>query len=112
MHTGQRRIRISIESKAVAKGASGGKTETWTALANTPVWAGKRSLSGNERGATSAGGEVAEARDEFDIRYRDDVTAGMRVVYKGAYYNIRHVKNWMERNESLILTCESGVNRG
>ena len=64
------------------------------------------------RAASSAGGQVAEARTEITIRYRPFISAQSRVLYRGAVYNIRHVNNLMARNETLILTCDTGVNDG
>ena len=103
--------RITLQSLTVAKGTSGGMTKTWADFA-TSIAAGVRNLSGNERQASSAGGQVAEARTEFTIRYRAGVTADMRVLYAGAVYNIRHVNDWMGKRESLVLTCDTGVNDG
>ena len=103
--------RITLQSLTVAKGASGGMKKTWANFA-TGIAAAVRNLSGNERQASSAGGQVAEVRTEFTIRYRTGVTADMRVLYAGAVYNIRHVNDWMGKRESLVLTCDTGVNDG
>lgn len=75
--------------------------------ANVP--AAVRHLSGNERRATSHGGQVAEARTEITIRYRPGVHAQMRCQHQGVPYNIRHINNFMAKNESLILTCDTGL---
>jgi SPP1 family predicted phage head-tail adaptor len=109
--------RITIQSKATGKGASGGvvgswSIVTWPGVPDGRIWAGVTPLSGNERRSTSHGGEVAEARTEFVIRYRDGITEAMRVSYNGKFYNIRHVKNFNEKNRDLILTCDTGVNDG
>ena len=100
--------RITIEQKTPVRGASGGTTHLWTEFAK--VWARKQDFAGTEKRATSHGGEVAEARTEFKIRYRAGVTPAMRVSFGGAHYNIKHVKDlsglWM------ILTCDTGVNHG
>ena len=111
MQAGRLNRRITLQSLTVAKGTSGGMTKTWVNVA-TGIAAAVRNLSGNERRATSAGGQVAEARTEFTIRYRAGVTAEMRVLYQGAVYNIRHVNDWMGKRESLVLTCDTGVNDG
>ena len=111
MQAGRLNRRITLQSLTVSKGASGGMTKTWVNFASS-VPAAVRNLSGNERRATSVGGQVAEARTEFTIRYRSGVTAEMRVLYAGAVYNIRHVNDWMGKRESLVLTCDTGVNDG
>ena len=103
--------RITLQSLTVGKGTSGGMTKTWSDFA-TSIAAAVRNLSGNERQASSAGGQVAQARTEFTIRYRAGVTAQMRVLYAGSVYNIQHVNDWMGKRESLVLTCDTGVNDG
>ena len=102
--------RLSLRQPAPAKGASGGFTRGWVTL--PPMWGAVRHLSGTERRATSAGGEVAEARTEITIPYRAEVTAQWSVLYQGRHYNIRHVNDFMARREFLILTCDTGVNDG
>lgn len=111
MQAGRLNRRITLQSLTVGKGTSGGMKKTWVNFASS-VPAAVRNLSGNERRATSVGGQVAEARTEFTIRYRSGVTADMRVLYQGAVYNIRHVNDWMGKRESLVLTCDTGMNDG
>jgi SPP1 family predicted phage head-tail adaptor len=112
MDPGKRNKLITIEAKTVTKGASGGIVESWAPLAGMPTWAALRNYPGRPGMSPVAGGDAEEARTEFDLRYRPGVTAQMRVNYGGAYYNIKHVNNWQERNERLVLTCDTGVNRG
>lgn len=102
--------RITLQTPTVTRGASGGVVKAWSEVAQ--VWAAVRHFSGNERQASSAGGQVAEARTEFTMRYRAGITPKARVLYGGATYNIRHVNNVMERGEILVLTCDTGVNDG
>ena len=111
LQAGKLTQRITLQAPTIGKGTSGGITKAWADVAaNVP--AAVRHLSGNERQASSAGGQVAEARTEFTVRYRAGVTAKMRVLYEGAVYNIRHVSDYMAKHESLLLTCDTGVNDG
>ena len=111
MQLGKLNERIQIEALVASKGRSGGVIRTWSPV--TPViQASRRSFSGNERSATSAGGEMAVSRDEFTVHWRAGISAEMRVVHEGRYYNIRHVNNFAGRRESLVLTCDTGVNNG
>jgi len=110
MQAGKLDQRVTLQGVSITRGTSGGVVKEWADIAT--VWAAVRNLSGNERQASSAGGHVAEARTEITIRYRQDITAQARVLYRGAVYNIRHVNNLMARNETLILTCDTGVNDG
>lgn len=111
IQAGKLNQRITLQVLTISKGTSGGANKAWADVA-TSIPAAVRNMSGNERQASSAGGQVAEARTEFIIRYRAGVTAQMRVLYQGAVYNIRHVNDFMARRESLILTCDTGVNNG
>ncbi len=112
MEARQLNKRVTVQQKTVTKGASGGMVEAWAALAGMPVWAGINHFGGNERRVTDQGGQVVEARAEITIRYRAGITAQMRVLHGATVYNIRHVNNWQERNERLVLTCDTGVNGG
>lgn len=101
--------RITIEQSTLTK-AGGGKSVTWSTVA--PAWARVRNMSGNERRVTEHGGQVAEARTEFKIRYRAGITEQMRISYGGKKYNIRHINNLQEANRWLLITCDTGVNDG
>lgn len=111
LHTGKLDRRIVIEAPARTKGAAGGHTATWSAV-GSPLFAAVRNLSGSERRLTKQGGQVAEERTEFTIHYREGITAEMRVVYRGRFYNIRHVNNFKEADRYLVLTCDTGLNNG
>lgn len=107
--------RITIEQLALTKDAQGGMVNSWSSFA--AVWAKVMNLPGGARHGdktpvTSHGGVVPEARTEFTIRYRDDITAQMRVNYNGRLFNIRHINNWNEENRFQILTCDTGLNDG
>jgi len=110
LQAGKLTQRIVLQACVVTKGASGGVVKGWQEVAQ--VWTAVRHLSGNERRATGAGGQVAEARTEFTIRHRAGVNAQMRVLYGDAVYNIRHVNDFMARREFLILTCDAGGSDG
>ena len=110
MESGKLNKRIVLESLTQSKDAEGGMVDSWTTL--TTVWAAVANLSGNERRATAHGGEVAEARTEFTIRYRSGLNEKMRVSYAGKKFNIRHIKDYADRHEYLVLTCDTGVNDG
>lgn len=110
MHSQQLDARIQIQLPTVTKGASGGMKNTWAE--HVTCWAQRRDQSGNERGAAAAGGVVAVARVEFVIRVRDGITEQMRVVHKGRFHNIQHVKPLADYPGWMILTCDTGVNDG
>lgn len=110
VETGDLNKRIVIESLTQTKDVYGGMVDSWATFAT--VWARVNNLSGNEKRATLLGGQVAEARTEFTIRYRAGILPTMRISYDGKKYNIRHVNNEYAGNEWIILTCDTGVNDG
>lgn len=111
MQAGKLNERVTLQGLEVGKGASGGVTRTWSDVA-TAIPASRRDFSGNERSATSQGGEVATARTEFTIRWMPGVKSTMRLLHGDEIFNILHVNNFAGRRESLVLTCESGMNDG
>lgn len=102
---------VEIQQYTLGKDASGGKTKVWDIEVAKP-FAGINNLSGKEQSATRAGGDVVVSRTIFSMHYIPGITDVMRVVYAGKYFDIQHVNNFMERNQYLILTCDSGVNLG
>lgn len=99
---------VVLQTCSAGKDAAGGNLpKTWSDF--DEVWAGFRHLSGEEKRATSHGGQDAIARTEITIRYHPDVTERMRVIHNGKAYNIRHVNNWNEQNHKMILTCDTGA---
>lgn len=111
MQAGKLNEDVTLQRLEVGKGSSGGITRTWLDFA-TDLPASRRDFSGNERSATSQGGEVATARTEFIIRWMPGVKATMRLLHGDEVFNIKHVNNFAGRRESLVLTCESGLNNG
>lgn len=108
---GQLNQQITIQQRTQTKDAEGGMVDSWADFAAN-VWAKVNNLSGNERSATAKGGEKQEARTEFTIYYVAGVTNLMRISHGGKYHNIRHVNNYMEGNEFLIITCDTGGKDG
>lgn len=101
---------IQVEALTVTRGASGGMQKQWAVHAEP--YAQRRDLSGNERAASSAGGEVAVARVEFILRERDGITEQMRVRHKGKLFGITHVKPLADYRGWMVLTCDTGRKDG
>ena len=108
---GQLNRQITIQQNTQTKDAEGGMVDSWANFAEN-IWAKKNNLSGNERAATRQGGSTLDARTEFTIRYLAGITEQMRVLCDGKYYNIRHVNDFMDRHEFIVLTCDTGGNNG
>lgn len=110
MEAGRLRHRVTIEQPSDAQDSStGALTRSWSTLAT--VWAEIAPLSAKEFIAAQAVDSEVSAR--ITIRYRDDVTAAMRIVYGSTVYNIAGVlpdpvsgKDW------LTLPVTRGVNDG
>ncbi len=110
MQAGKLNERITRQRLDMGQDDSGGMVRQCLDLAKD-VPASRRDLAGGERPATgSAGGQVAVSRTEFTIRWMPGINATMRVLHGGESHNIRHVNNFAGRRESLVLTCETGVN--
>lgn len=113
---GQLNKRILFEALTQTKDNSGGMVDSWVAAtsigANGAVWAKVNNLSGNERKLTTHGGQVAEARTEFTVRFNAAITGKHRISYGGKLYNIAHVNDYQEQHKFMILTCGTGLNDG
>ena len=69
------------------------------------VWANVKHLSGSE--AIKADAEVSTVRASIRIRYRSDITAGMRVLIGLAVYDIEAVLSDTARREFVDLACKA-----
>lgn len=110
LYPGKLRHRITIEKPGYTQDPTTGEMVAgWEEVAT--VWAGKRPSSAREFKQSQAG--QSEISGEFQIRYRDDVDATMRITHKGKIYNIEGV---LEDDESgqewLTLPYSEGVNDG
>lgn len=107
MDSQQLNRRISLQAPAVSKSASGGIVKGWSEYAQ--VWARKRDLNGNERAATTHGGQVSEARTEWIVRYRSGVLPTHRIAWGSQVFDITHVKDLDDAHSWLLLTCTTGL---
>jgi SPP1 family predicted phage head-tail adaptor len=111
MRAGKLNRRITIQQLVQAKNQTGGMVASWEQFAVRR--ANVNNLSGTEGLATKAhGGEVADARTIFTMRYLAGVTETMRVLYGGKVFNIRFVNDVLEGHRTLIVTCDTGATEG
>ena len=90
MRAGDLRHRVKIQYSVESQNAvTGSISVTWTDLAT--VWAKIEPLSARDFVAAQA--EQSKVVARITVRYRDDVTAKMRIYHaaKNAYYNIEGV---------------------
>jgi len=99
--------RITLQQQERTQDESSGEMVTvWVDLAD--VWAQIVPMSGREFIAASA--EQSEVRGRMVIRYRDDINASMRVVYRGQKYDIAAVLPDNDSGvEHLTLMTTEGV---
>lgn len=110
LNPGKLRHRITIEKSGQTQDPTTGEMITGWQLVAT-VWADKRPSSAREFKQSQAG--QSEITGEFQIRYRDDIDATMRIVHNGKVYNIEGVLEDDETGlEWLTLPYSEGVNNG
>lgn len=96
------RHRVLIEAPAQGSDDEGQPLATWTKVAEP--YADIRGAGGLE--TIKAGAVTSVVRQSIRIRYRTDVTAGMRVVHGSVIYNIQAVLPDLERMVHTDLVCE------
>lgn len=104
MQAGRLDRRIRIEEATTSADSFGQPLETWALVAE--VWAELAPLKGGERWMAQQ--VTAETTTRFRIRYRDDVTEKMRIVYDGAEYDIASVTE-IGRREGLEIMATAKV---
>lgn len=110
MRAGKLRHRVMLQKLGRTRNpVTGGWTEGWVDVAS--AWASIEPLSAREFIAAQASQSEITAR--VVIRYRPDVDATMRILYRGKIYNIHgalpDVKSGLEY---LTLPVSEGVNDG
>lgn len=82
----------------------GGYTRSWQDVVE--LWAEIKPISGNEK---LLGNKIQpEVTSKLILRYRNDVTSGMRFLLGDRVFNIRYVINAGENNELLELLIDEG----
>ena len=97
--------KVEIQSLTVTPTDTGGFTQSWSLLATS--WAKIKNASGTELIHADQLGAVAFS--DFTIRYRSDLNESMRILYRGTYFQIRHINNIEEADKFLIIKAERGV---
>lgn len=108
MRIGKLNRRVSLQKLGPAQDAAGQSTDEWAEFAKP--WANILFVNGKE--FATAGSEASSATVSVMLRYRTDVTAAMRIVYRGAIYNILAVLPDEDDRDHVYLACSTGVNDG
>lgn len=103
MQAGRLDTRITIQRKTGGTDAWGAPLpEAWEDYAT--IWANVRHLSGTE--SIKAGADVSVVRASIRIRWRQDMTAGMRVVAGAQTFDVEAVL-YGQRREYVDLACKA-----
>lgn len=96
---------ITIQRKTTTTDAYGGRTETWSAIANTRATV--EPLSGSEqfRGLRLKN----PVTHRFRFRYRNGITGADRIVFRNRVFNIRSVIDENENKRWLNVLAEENV---
>ncbi|MES2959799.1 MAG: phage head closure protein [Pseudomonadota bacterium] len=106
---GQLDQRITIQQSTPTKNDRGEAIPAWSTLAT--VWAKAEPLRGREFFAAAQMQESVDVK--FTIRYRDDITAQMRVLWRGQPHDIVSPPiDVRGQRESLELMCVQGIRDG
>jgi SPP1 family predicted phage head-tail adaptor len=96
------RHRVTIEAASATGDEAGGETRTWSTFAT--AWARIEPVEAREKAvAAHLAGVVSH---KVTLRWRDDLTATMRVAYRGRHFRIRTLHDPDEGRRYLVLGCE------
>lgn len=108
INPGQLDRRVVIKTRSTTQDAAGQPADTWTTLAT--VWAHIKAPAGAAAAErVSADRETSTAAYSIRIRYRTDITAGMRAVHGSTTFDIVQVVVDMARREHCDLVCVAGA---
>lgn len=108
MRSGTLNRQITLQQRVATVDTFGQRSLTWVDVA--PTWAEIAPLTGRELEAAQA--IHSEVSHQVTIRYRPGVTAAMRAVYQGRFFQIQAVLDTDTRHEQMLLMCSEGTNDG
>lgn len=109
--TSRLKHRLTLQQEVQTADGAGGYAKSWADVID--LWAEilpiTPSASGGGREILIAGQIQAEISHRILLRYRAGITAAMRLVYENRIFNIKHVANIMESDETLELLVQEGA---
>jgi SPP1 family predicted phage head-tail adaptor len=102
---GELRSRITIQSISDVSDGIGGKTRSWISFLT--IWANIEPISAKER--FFAQRIEHNVTHKITIRSNTLISAGMRVSYGSAIYQIKGIRDVKNRHRFSELLCEQGV---
>ena len=108
LNAGRLNRRVTIKSRSSTQDAAGQQVETWADV--TTVWGDIKAPAGAAAAERlGADRETSTAAYSIRIRYRTDITAGMRAYEGGTTYDIAQVLPVVARREYCDLVCVAGA---
>jgi SPP1 family predicted phage head-tail adaptor len=106
--TSRLRHRLSLQQEVSTPDGAGGYTRNWQEVAQ--LWAEIAPLSSNIRGGEMlmAGQIQSRITHKVTLRYREGITAGMRLVFDAKVFNIRYVDDINKGNGIIEMLVEEG----
>lgn len=107
MRAGDLNRRITIQRRGTATDAWGSPVpgaENWVEVGKTSAII--KTLSG--LGAIKADAQASTVKASIRVRWRTDLTAGMRVLHGGTVYDVQAVLPDVAGREHVDLVCEVG----
>jgi SPP1 family predicted phage head-tail adaptor len=109
---GKLRDLVNIEARSATQSGTGSMNNTWAAITNgTNIWAAVAPFNNRPQEADMSGSFIADVVYEVTIRYRQDVTAAMRLNWQGKLLYIKGVLPNPDRS-SVVLMCTLGALEG
>lgn len=102
MRIGSLNRQVVLQRRTPGTGPIGQPITTWEDVAT--VWANVRHASGLE--TIKADALTSVVKVSIRIRFREDVSAGMRVALAGVFYDIRAVLPDLVGRQYVDLVCE------
>ncbi|WJF91998.1 phage head closure protein [Paraburkholderia bonniea] len=108
MRAGDLNRRVAIQKTGGGFDDLGQPVEGWTDVAT--VWGNVKMLAGKE--VLVADADVGRATASIRIRYRTDITNGMRAIVDGVIFNILQSLPGVASRTYTDLACSTGSNHG
>lgn len=109
------RHRLTLQQEVQTPDGGGGYSRTWTNVVD--LWAEIISVSGSAAASAGRGGKEilfagqlqSQITHRILLRYRDGVTAGMRLVFENRAFNIMYIADNAEDRDTLELLVIEGA---
>lgn len=105
--------RVTFQKKTLTQDASGQVLDVWSNYVT--VWANVKGFTGSgaiNHEMQAGGTEVSRGRSSIRIRWREDITADMRVLHRGRIYDIRDVCPEWDTGEFVDIVVAIGASSG